>query len=582
MFACIFIPDFSVAAIVRNESGLRDQPVAVLDGTPPLLRVIAINEKARQAGVELEMTRMQVEDCPQLVVRRRSPLAESSAHAALLDAAQSFSPVVEDAACDTALLDLAGMESLLGEPAKMAHDLGRGCAEFGLDANVAVATNADAALHAARGLSGTTVIPAGKEAEQLGRLSLEVLFAGATTPEQQKEAQRFLETLDRWGVRTFRGLATLPTVALSERLGQKGLQYQRLARGATERTLVPLAMPPLFEESMELEHPLSLLEPLVFLLGRLLEQICARLTARALAAQELQLRLELDLSCQEEDASVEDTDQRNVEAARTPLFRRTLRLPVPMLDARVFLKLLQLDLQAHPPGAPILKVWLKAEPAPPRATQNGLFLPAGLEPEQLELTLARLAKLVTARMDKKAAEECRVGAPALLDSYQPEAFRVERFVAPEETAFDNNFQSVNDGPQGLKPKSFTLPNGTAEATPYPIFIPKTNSNPGALFSMRMDETNTALVLRVFRPLLAATVTLHDGKPARVVCFERRELQGEVMWCSGPWRASGSWWGEETWMRDEWDVALYGALSVGLYRVCHDLRQGQWFVEGTYD
>jgi len=563
MFACIFVPDFPVAAIVRSESALRGQPVAVLDGTPPLLRVFAVNEKARQSGVELEMTRMQVEDCPQLVVRRRSLLAESSAHAALLDAAQSFSPMVEDAACDTMLLDLAGMESLLGSPEKMAQDLARRCADLGLEANVAVAANADAALHAARGFSGTTVIPTGKEAEQLGRLPLEVLFSGATSPEQQKEAQRFLETLDRWGVRTFRGLATLPEVALSERLGQKRLRYQRLARGATERTLVPATVPLLFEESIELEHPLSLLEPLAFLLGRLLEQVSSRLSARALAAQELQLRLELDLSCQEEDASPEDTDQRNVEAARTPLFRRTLRLPVPMLDARVFLKLLQLDLQVHPPGAPILKVWLKVEPAPPRATQNGLFLPAGPEPERLELTLARLAKLVTARTDKKAAEECRVGTPTLLDSYQPEAFRVERFVAPEDTACsDSSCHSIDDDPQGLKPTSW----GTAEA----VFFPK----PG--------ESSAELVLRVFRPRLEAAVTLRDGEPARVVFAARRELQGEVMWCSGPWRTSGNWWGEQGWLRDEWDVALNAASSIGLYRLCRDLGNGQWFVEGMYD
>jgi protein ImuB len=253
-------------------------------------------------------------------------------------------------------------------------------------------------------------------------------------------------------------------------------------------------------------------------------------------------------------------------AARAPLFQRTLRLPVPMLDARIFLKLLQLDLQAHPPGAPIVKVWLKAEPAPPRATQNGLFLPAGPEPEQLELTLARLAKLVAVR-DKQIAEERRVGTPMLLDSHQPEAFRVERFVAPEETTCSNSsFHSVDDAPQGLKPASWGTPVGTAEAVSFP--------KPG--------ESSAELVLRIFRPLLEVAVTLREGKPTRVVCSVRRELQGEVMWCSGPWRTSGNWWGEQAWLRDEWDVALNGASSIGLYRLCHDLGNGQWFVEGMYD
>ena len=69
---------------------------------------------------------------------------------------------------------------------------------------------------------------------------------------------------------------TLPEVALSERLGQEGLRLQQLARGAASRTLVPVEAPPIFEEAVELEHPIVLLEPLAFLLNRLLEQICAR------------------------------------------------------------------------------------------------------------------------------------------------------------------------------------------------------------------------------------------------------------------------------------------------------------------
>jgi hypothetical protein len=62
-----------------------------------------------------------------------------------------------------------------------------------------------------------------------------------------------------------------------------------VARGATSRTLAPAEPPLVFEEVIELEYPLVLLEPLAFLLGRLLEQLCARLGARALATQELRL-----------------------------------------------------------------------------------------------------------------------------------------------------------------------------------------------------------------------------------------------------------------------------------------------------
>ena len=59
MFACIYIPDFPVEAIVRAEPLLRERAVAVLDGKPPVVRVVALNEKARLLGMEAGMTKLQ-------------------------------------------------------------------------------------------------------------------------------------------------------------------------------------------------------------------------------------------------------------------------------------------------------------------------------------------------------------------------------------------------------------------------------------------------------------------------------------------------------------------------------------------
>src|SRR5205807_5751087 len=117
-------------------------------------------------------------------------------------------------------------------------------------------------------------------------------------------------------------------------------RLQRLARGEGSRPLVPTDAPLHFEEAMELEHPLETLEPLAFVLNRMLESLCARLQARALATNEPRLRMELDSS------------------PPCPEFMHMVRLPVPMLDAKVFLKLLQLDLEVHPPQAPIRKIFL--------------------------------------------------------------------------------------------------------------------------------------------------------------------------------------------------------------------------------
>jgi protein ImuB len=574
-FACIFVPDFPVEAILRAEPELRSQAVAVLEGKAPLQKVFAINEKARRVGIEPGMAKIQVEPCTELVLRPRSPLQETAAHAAMLDCAQSFSPRIEDTAPDTVLLDLSGLESLFGSLPKIARDLARRTSDLGLEANVATASNPDTALFAACGFPGVTVVPEGKEADRLGNLPLEVLFPGLTSPNPSEEAVHFLETFDLWGVRNFRALCALPEVALSERLGQPGVRLQQLARGAIVRTLVPIDLPLIFEEAMELDHPLVLLEPLAFLLAHMLDQLCARLATRALAAQELRLHLELDNGFHFlEDLPAEEPttpSEKEKSAAPTPahvgryalvtpdrvpagqlddgaalqpaphssIFTRTLELPVPMLDPKVFLKLLQLDLKAHPPGAPILKVHLSATPAQPRTIQGGLFLPPTPEPEKLELTLARIAGMV--------GEE-KVGSLQLLDSHRPEAFRIQRFVPIE--------------PNGQKEKSDSV-------------------------SSRAPVT----ALRMFRPPLRTTVTLRDGKPAHITCPKRKELQGEILWRAGPWRSSGDWWEQDGWSRDEWDIAIQspaasskwsGESDLALYRLVHDLLSGRWLVEGTYD
>src|SRR6201998_3676170 len=150
-FACIYVPNFSVAAALRAEPELATRPLAIIEGKPPLEKIIAVNEKANDLGIAPGMSKAQGELCTELALRLRSPLQESSAHAALLDCAQSFSPCVEDSACDTVLLDLAGMESLFGSLHKISHALSERAAALGLTANIAIASNPDAALLAVRG-----------------------------------------------------------------------------------------------------------------------------------------------------------------------------------------------------------------------------------------------------------------------------------------------------------------------------------------------------------------------------------------------------------------------------------------------
>ena len=290
-----------------------------------------------------------------------------------------FSPVVEQTAPDTVTLDASGLDRLFGFPQDVAAAMARRAAEIRVKINIALAANPDAAICAARGFAGVSIIPQGDEAKFLGPLPLAWL---APSPE-------LLETLERWGIRRFRDLAALPPLGIAERLGPEGLRLRELARGEAERKLVPLDPPLEFEDQIELEYPVELLEPLAFLLARLLNGLAVRLATRALATDELRLRLSLENRATHE---------------------RTLRLPVPSLDTKAFLKLWQLDLAAHPPEAPIVRVWMGMNPVKPRAAQGGLFVPLAPEPVKLELTLARIQAIVG---------EGRVGSPELVDTHRP-------------------------------------------------------------------------------------------------------------------------------------------------------------------
>src|SRR5258708_9234846 len=59
-FACVYIPDFLVQAVVRGQRKLGDGPLALLGGAPPLWSVVAANPAAFAAGIHLRITKAHV------------------------------------------------------------------------------------------------------------------------------------------------------------------------------------------------------------------------------------------------------------------------------------------------------------------------------------------------------------------------------------------------------------------------------------------------------------------------------------------------------------------------------------------
>ena len=531
---------------------------------------------------------------------------------ALTDFGYSFSPLIEETAPDCVVLDVAGCELRFGSAYQLANEIAayatrpRAVGGLGQRINVSLAGNPDAAILAARFLKGITFITPGEELTALGDLPIDRLLISKSQPTPKfkvqnpssevsspksqvssankqtldiglwtldvRLAEEILETFRLWGVRTFRDLAELPTIGIAERLGQTGVKLQQLAAGKTERHLQLKQPAPSFENMIELEYPVTELEPLSFIFARLLNQLCASLFAYALATNELQVHLKL------EDGTSHE---------------RTLSLPTPLRDHKTFLKLLLLDTEAHPPQQGVVAVAIACEPVKPRVLQSGLFIPQAPEPAKLELTLARLAKLVGAK---------NVGSPEVIDTHRPDAFQVKKF----EVATERKTRRRRDGEKGIRGDGETGRQGEGE-TGRQGEGEKGRQGDGEMrgngddhhplsVSPRLPLTASlhapvSLGFRMFRPPLRAMVDASRGYPQQISAWgPNRSVYGKVVRLSGPWRKTGDWWRVDCWARDEWDVAVEqsGAATGGhkstqvLYRIYRELHSGAWFVEGSYD
>ena len=318
-----------------------------------------------------------------------APSRFGASNDALASLASAFSPIIQRTTPDTVVFSISGLGKLIGSVHQIAAEIARRGAEAGVRANLAVAGNPDTAVLAARNLAGVTLIAPGREADLLGTISVQALDAD---PE-------LLDTLDRWGVKTLADLGALPEMGLAARFGDEGVRLRRLALGETSRSLCQSPPVETFERRAEMEHPQTLIEPLLFVISAMIHELVEQLEA----TNRITLRLTLEGGAEHE---------------------RTLEFPVPVREAKTLLKQLQFDLEAHPPRGPIVAAAVRLNPVAPRVLQHGLFLPPAPEPEKLQIVLARVAALV--------GEE-NAGSPELLDTHRPGAFRMKPFSAPAPT-----------------------------------------------------------------------------------------------------------------------------------------------------
>jgi len=271
----------------------------------------------------------------------------------------------------------------------------------GMKAAVGIASNREIAHLAAR-CGGMRVIAPEREREFLDWLPLDLLGLD----------DDLAAMLARWGLKRLGELARLKPEALGSRLGRRGVELARMARGGASRPLQPRRRAEVFAESIELEYGVETLEPLAFIMRAMLERLIARLELRGLAAGELVLTL--GLAAHRRDS-------------------RRIALAAPTNDIRAILTLISLSLEASPPNDAIDSIQIGISPREPRPAQTDMFLPPAPAPDRLETAIARLAALCGPE---------NVGALRPDNSHRPEAVRLDSFAPPPARASAHSGESA--------------------------------------------------------------------------------------------------------------------------------------------
>jgi protein ImuB len=384
MFGVILLPDFALQAALRHRPDLWARPVAVLEETAANKAfILQLTEPARAAGVQAGMSSSQgLARCRELLLLPRALEQETAAAAALLESAFGCSPWVEatgEGIC-TFELRAPARESCARTENVPAH-----LARLHLTARLGLADNPDLALLAAHHADPAKPFLAVTDS----RAFLADLPVAALAPSPALAA-----ILQQWGIRTLGALTALPEEDLTARLGPEAQTLWQRAAGRTRR-LLRLALPPaVYEETIEFEHEIETLEPLLFILRRFLDQLVVRLAAAYRVPAELDLGLTF-ASGQEH--------------------RSVFRIPSPTADVDVLFRVVHTHLEDFTAASPITALRLGATPALPPSQQFGLFETALRNPNGFYETLARLGALLGAD---------RAGCPVPVDTHQPDRFEI--------------------------------------------------------------------------------------------------------------------------------------------------------------
>lgn len=383
-YAVLYAPEIRLQATLRYSPNLVEEPVALLEAEGGKSRICELNPAAQSHQVKRGMTPTQaLARCPKLHFIQANTRHEWSAQEALLQTAENLSPFLESTMSGVVTLELPA-ERFFGE-GDFREKIIVPLQAFGLDVRIGVAATPDLALLAARFAHPVKIICD-------AAAFLAPLPVGALQPNGE-----LATVLESWGIRSVGQFLILPTAQVWERLGTEGVQFWERAKGGRSRPLKLVKPSEYFTEQADLEHPMEMLEPLLFLLRRFLEQIVVRLAHVYLAAGKLRLVLRF---------------------GQGKPYQHIFTLPRPTQDVSLLFRMLHTHLENFSSNSPIVGLELAAKPVRPNAEQFDLLDRGLRDPHRFAETLARLEGLLGPG---------RVGRAMIDSSHHPEAFHLRPY-----------------------------------------------------------------------------------------------------------------------------------------------------------
>lgn len=383
-YAVLLAPEFRLQATLRHTAALATKPVALLEIHGTKSHVSELNALAAAHHVQRGMTPTQATArCEDIHFLHGNPGHERSAQDILLQAAEALSPFFEVTAPGVVTIELPQ------ERSPTEAELVRRC----------LAPLQLAELDGRIGLAGTPDLAwlAARFARPVCRVDSPAAFLAPLPIDTLEPSAELLAILAAWGIRTIGQLAALPITQVCERLGPEMLALWERAHGGRARPLDLVKPREFFAEQTDLEHPVEMMEPLLFLLRRFLEQIATRLEHAYLVAGKLRLGLRFD---------------------RGDSYQRTFTIPQPTREVDLLFRMLRTHLENFTSESPIVAVELAARPVRPHAEQFSLLEKGLRDPHQFGETLARLQALLGPD---------RVGCPEIESSHHPDAFHLRAY-----------------------------------------------------------------------------------------------------------------------------------------------------------